>query len=128
MLQPQPIRLVRTRKAHNVTPPGGRYVGRPTIWWNPFERRKGISHARSVILFSAWIAGELNHYVLSRCGFGEDEIVAIDRLRRQLVRRLIELRGLNLQCWCAITSAWCHANILLRICNGPIGYLERLAA
>jgi len=123
-----PCRLHRTRRANATTPLGARYVGRGTINANPFERRPRIGHARSVILHRSWIHGDLTPYILSRCGFGEHEILALDRWRQRLMPRLIDLRGYDLQCWCPLTSMWCHAVTLLQICNGSISYLERLAA
>lgn len=68
------------------------YVGRPGIWGNP--------------------------YVVGRDGT-RDEVIAkyeeyLDRTPR-LLRRLPELRGRNLTCWCAPLS--CHADVLLRRAN-----------
>lgn len=122
-----PQRLQRTRRKCAFTPAGAFYVGRATIYGNPFERRPRIGHARSVILYDAWIRGELTPHILSRAGFGEDEIVSLARWRRRLLPRLIQLRGHDLQCWCPLTSAWCHADTLIRICNGPLFFLEKLA-
>lgn len=113
-----PCRVVRDRRAGAVTPHGAIYVGRPTMWGNPFERRAKIGHARSVILFGAWIAGDLTSYILGRAGFGEHEIATLDRFRARIVRHLHQLRGLHLECWCPLTSPWCHADVLLRLANG----------
>ena len=123
-----PVRLQRTRKRYNVTPIGAIYVGRPTLWGNPFSERPRIGHARGVILYRSWIAGDLSPYILHRAGFGHDEIVSLERWRKQLLNQLHRLRGHDLQCWCPLTSAWCHADTQLRLVNGPIEVLERLAA
>jgi hypothetical protein len=112
-----PVRLHRVRGKKAVTPKGAVYVGRPTLWGNPFERREKIGHKRSVILYDAWLRGIASPYVLSRAGFSEAEIKALRRWRDQLIASLHRLRGRNLQCWCPLTSAWCHANILLRLAN-----------
>lgn len=112
-----PVRLQRSRRAGAITPAGAVYVGRPTIWGNPFSQRGRIGHARSVILYGAWLAGELNDYILSRAGFGEHEIAALIRWRERLRVRLHHLRYFNLECWCPRTSPWCHADVLLRVCN-----------
>lgn len=112
-----PHRLQRSRRAGAVTPHGGLYVGRPTIWSNPFERRPRIGHARSVILFDAWLRDQLDAYILGRAGFGEHEIAALGRFHRRLLQRLHHLRGFNLECWCPLTSPWCHADILLARAN-----------
>jgi hypothetical protein len=115
-----PVRQHRVRGKNARTPPGARYVGRPTDYSNPFERRGKISHKRSVILYDGWVHGRLNDYILSRCGFGRDEIAALHRWRLRLLRSLVDLRGRDLQCWCPLTSAWCHANVLLRLVNDPL--------
>lgn len=117
MVQPAPRRLHRTRGRGSRTPPGAIYVGRPTIWSNPFAGRVRIGHARSVILYRAWLQGDLTRHVLERAGFSAAEIVALGRWRRQLLARLPELRGLDLQCWCPLTSAWCHADVQIEFAN-----------
>ena len=109
------VRLHRTRRARNFTPPGAVYVGRPTIWSNPFAGRPKISHPRSIILFSALIAGQLDGYILKRAGFSEAEVAALWRWRHRLLAALPRLRGRDLQCWCPTTSAWCHADVLLTL-------------
>lgn len=112
-----PQRLHRTRKVRNVTPPGAVYVGRPTLWANPFGGRPGIAHKRGVILYAAWLAGELSAYVLTCARFSEAEIAALLRWRHRLLPSLPRLAGRDLQCWCPLTSAWCHADVLLRAAN-----------
>lgn len=107
----------RIRRARNSTPAGAVYVGRPTIWLNPFGSRPRIGHKRSVILFSAWLAGHLSPRVLAACGFGPAERQALGRRRHALIKQLPALRGRDLQCWCPVTSDWCHADVLIRIAN-----------
>lgn len=114
---PLPRRLHRTRGKGNFTPRGAIYVGRPTLWSNPFERRPKVGHKRSVILYDAWLRGDLSPYVLARAGFSEAEIATLRRWRDTLIPALRRLRGRDLQCWCPLTSTWCHANVLLRITN-----------
>ncbi|HEX7876924.1 MAG TPA: DUF4326 domain-containing protein [Sphingobium sp.] len=106
-------RLHRTRRRNAFTPKGAVYVGRPTLWSNPFSGRPKIGHSRSVILYRAWIQGDLTPHILARAGFGEHEIAGLARWRARLMPRLGELRGRDLQCWCPLTSAWCHAEVLL---------------
>ncbi|WP_439539513.1 DUF4326 domain-containing protein [Sphingomonas sp.] len=115
-----PARLHRTRRRSNATPEGAIYVGRPTKWGNPFEKRPRIGHARSVILFRSWLAGELTNQILTRAGFDEHEIASLGRFRRRLLADIDQLRGRDLQCWCPPTSAWCHADVLLRLANGGL--------
>lgn len=112
-----PQRLHRTRKLRNFTPAGAIYVGRPTWWANPFAGRTDIGHKRSVILYAAWLADELTAHVLACARFSEAEILALRRWRRWLLPNLPRLTGRDLQCWCPATSAWCHADVLLRAAN-----------
>lgn len=112
----RPVRLQRPRK-RTLLPPNATYVGKPTLWGNPFERRAKIGHARSVILFDAWLKGDVSPYVLARAGFSADEVVALRRRRAALLDRLGTLAGRDLQCWCPATSAWCHAEILIKAAN-----------
>ena len=112
-----PQRLHRTRKRNACTPRGAVYVGRPTLWGNPFQGRPRIGHARSVILYRHWLAGQLDRHVLACAGFGPHEIAALDRWRDRLLPQLRRLRGRSLQCWCPLTSRWCHADVLLHIVN-----------
>jgi hypothetical protein len=112
-----PVRLHRTRSRSNFTPRGAIYVGRPTWFGNPFERRPKIGHKRSVILYDAWLRGRVDPYVLTCAGFSGAEIAALRRWRHWLLDNLVRLKGRDLQCWCPLTSPWCHANVLLRMAN-----------
>jgi hypothetical protein len=114
-----PQRLHRTRKRNRTTPAGAVYVGRPTRWSNPFSGRQGIGHARSIILYAAWIRGDCSPRVLRAARFSDAEILTLNRWRKQLIEKLPKLRGKDLQCWCPTTSPWCHADVLLRVANMP---------
>lgn len=114
----RPRRLHRTKRLRAATPSGAVYVGRPTIWGNPFRGRPRIGHARSVILYRAWLTGNLTPKILASAGFGRDEIIALDRLRHRVLHEIGRLTGRNLQCWCPLTSPWCHADVLLDLANG----------
>lgn len=114
-----PRRLQRSRKRGARTPPGAIYVGRPTLWTNPF-RYERFGHARSILLYDKWMEGSLSDLELERRGFCPAEIDALYRMRARLLDRLITLRRKDLVCWCPVTSPWCHANILLRLANEDI--------
>lgn len=113
---PKPCRLQRSRKRGTRTPEGAIYVGRPTVWGNPF-RTDRFGQARSVKLHRLWIAGRLSALRLERLGFDPAEIDALTRWRAELLPRLPELRGHDLQCWCALNHPWCHAETLIRLAN-----------
>lgn len=114
-----PRRLQRPRKRGVPVPAGARYVGRPTEFANPFDGR-GLGHARAVRLYDRWIDGRLGDMTLEALGFCPAEIEALHRLHERVLRRLPQLAGLDLQCWCPVTSRWCHADILLRRANHPV--------
>ncbi|WP_422633383.1 DUF4326 domain-containing protein [Sphingobium sp.] len=120
-----PRRVQRSRKRGVPLPADTKYVGRPTEFANPFDGR-GFGHARAVRLYGRWIDGNLGDLSLEMLGFHPAEIDALRRLLARLHRRLPELSGLNLQCWCPITSRWCHADILLRRAN-PVFSPEEIA-
>jgi hypothetical protein len=113
----KPRRIQRTRRKYAMTPPGAIYVGRPTLWSNPFSGRPRIGHARSVILYRAWITGQLTPRILAAAGFGEAEQIGLQRWRNRLLPSLGHLAGRDLQCWCPVSSAWCHAETLLSLVN-----------
>lgn len=108
---PMPRRHQRARRKGVRTPEGMIYVGRPTIFCNPFARRVG--HARSVALYRLWIDRRLGAITLGRLGFSAAEIDALARWRWCLDAHLPRLIGRDVQCWCPVTSRWCHGDILL---------------
>lgn len=104
-----PDRIQRLRTAGWRMPDGAVYVGRPTIWGNPFR-----------------IGGPLE-FPYADAGMGEyvrDAAHAVELFRaytritpayRLIVRPA--LVGRDLVCWCPPTAA-CHADVLLEIANG----------
>ena len=68
------------------------YVGRPTIWGNPFVIGPDGSREEVIAKYEA--------YLLSSPG---------------LLSRLGELKGKHLVCWCAPLG--CHADVLIRHAN-----------
>lgn len=76
---------------HNPSPPYV-YVGRGSLWGNPF--RAGVDGSRSAVI------ARFEEYL---------------NVREDLRQRLGELRGRNLACWCAPLP--CHAEVLRRLAN-----------
>ena len=109
-------RITRKRGKAKPLPPGAIYVGKPTIWANPFQGR-GWGHAKSVVLYRRWLSFELGTLSLERLGFSLVEIEALDRLRARVLARLGDLSGKDVACWCPPTSRWCHADTLLALAS-----------
>jgi len=100
-----PKRIQRKRTKGWRMPPNTVYVGRPTIWGNPFtiydfnlnlstERRQQLA----VDAYEAWLKGELK-----------------DRSNM-----LEPLKGKDLACWCPLVDKYgnpipCHADVLLKL-------------
>lgn len=105
-------RIQRSRRKGYRTPDGVIYVGRPTMWGNPFDHR-GHGHARATILHKEWLDGRVGALTLERMGFCPAEIETLERLRIRVLTNLHRLAGRDLACWCPLTSEWCHAETLL---------------
>lgn len=105
MSTPQRIQRKRTKGSRAPLDENGLraiYVGRPSAFGNPFEAINPECAAQCVKSFEEWIKGE-------RLG-------CLPERRAALLRRLPELRGRNLSCWCAEGRA-CHADVLIEMAN-----------
>ena len=81
------------------------YVGRPSVWANPFLADRSRVHSPKVL------QGVMDVYRLH-----------IQHLREQDPDFLEPLRGKNLACWCPLTNpkwekVYCHADVLLEMAN-----------
>lgn len=100
----KPKRIQARRTAGWRLPEGAVYVGRPTIWGNPWKvggRAHGALGPKEAVAEyeRALTRGELK-----------------DRRGVALIERIGELRGRTLACWCAPDQP-CHADVLLRYAN-----------
>lgn len=86
---------VFNKRSKSAMPPNSVYVGRPTMFGNPFS----VPHDGT----RKEVIEKFEQYVRSR-----PDLLA--HIRR-------ELRGKNLICWCAPLP--CHADVLLRLANAP---------
>ena len=77
------------------------YIGRGSVWGNPYSHREGTL-AEHIVGSRSEAIQKYEEYLLSN----ED-----------LMRRLPELKGKVLGCWCKPKS--CHGDILLKYANGP---------
>lgn len=90
-----PERIQRKRTKGWRMPAGAVYVGRPSIWGNPYQT-------------SAMTRDQAVRFFRVRC----------DRLSRTMSGHadLEKLRGKNLACWCRLDQP-CHADVLLEYAN-----------
>ncbi len=69
------------------------YIGRPSLWGNPFRLRAGDDRAHVIARYHEWLLTQ-----------------------PELIRRAKnELRGKRLGCWCAPQA--CHGDVLAAIAN-----------
>jgi hypothetical protein len=68
------------------------YIGRPSIWGNPFVIGRDGTRRDVIAKYEAWLTTQPD-----------------------LVARLPSLAGRNLVCWCAPLG--CHGDVLLRLAN-----------
>jgi hypothetical protein len=93
-----PQRIQRKRTKGWKMPPNTKYIGRGTIWGNPFKTGYLLSAKMVVSLFAQNI----------------DAIASDHKMTRE--QYLAPLKGKNLACWCELSDP-CHADVLLREAN-----------
>jgi hypothetical protein len=119
-------RIQRKRTKGWKMPENTVYVGRPTIWGNPFDDPDLYGdHARRARLFRKFVeeaqANRLERPVELAPGVVWPTILTELGERGQTVlRRIGDLRGKNLACWCPEGQP-CHADVLLELANAEPG-------
>ena len=88
------MRVYSKRRAREI-PAGAVYVGRPTVWGNPFVVGVDGKQGECVEMFRKWIMSS-----------EQDQLRATAR---------VVLAGKDLVCWCAPLP--CHADVLMEIAN-----------
>lgn len=121
-----PLRIQRKRVAGWRMPEGAVYVGRPTIWGNPWSELRAdaqqlfAGHAVDGILvgnFAAWLDhGSAEYRTRGESGHTFPIYVELHDRREEVLRRLPELRGKQLACWCSLDQP-CHADVLCELAN-----------
>jgi len=138
-----PDRLQRKRTAGWRMPPGAVYVGRPTIWGNPWRvgnpgtveppphldlaptvyRAHERWDAAGVTQFHRWwlagyaLTAPYSPWRATMNRQGQRLVWDAFAARRSLIlSRLPELRGRDLVCWCPPGCA-CHADLLMELAN-----------
>lgn len=126
------MRVQRRRENGWRMPPNTLYVGRGSVWGNPFivGKPSGVfpapmgRHGKAETMIPALSLEQcLEFYRDMIRGFLTPEMYPAGHNWRELHRYayLPRLRGKNLMCWCAIISHGnyqpCHADVLLSIAN-----------
>lgn len=121
MSAPEPVRVQRKRSKGWRMPANTVSVTRPSVFGNPFTIAHALesgyvndeAEARPFVVecFDDWLAG-------GRDGRDWWQGPESDKRRSEIMRRLPELRGKNLACFCPEGQP-CHADILLRLANAP---------
>jgi hypothetical protein len=76
--------------------------GSDGCWGNPFKSGRDGTRAEVIEMYECWLLTQ-----------------------PKLLRRLPELRGRELGCWCAPKA--CHGDVLVRLANGPLSALKLAA-
>ncbi len=79
-----------TKVVHWRAAPYDVFIGRPSIWANPFPIGPGVTRFMAIEKYKEWI-----------------------KTQPHLLARLPELRGKTLGCWCAPKD--CHGDVLAEL-------------
>lgn len=136
-----PKRIQRKRTKGWRMPDGAVYVGRPTVFGNPFSAYKcgccgcwDVKDDNDVTYLvdhqfvrQAAVRADRSTWTTQRQAVGESVRLYVDELtywfggrmkNDEPFREAVEsLRGLDLACWCPLDQP-CHADVLLEIANG----------
>lgn len=114
MTGPMPVQIRRVRGWS--LPPNTVVVARPGIWGNPF-RVEQFGLEQAVALHRTWLEAE----DVQDLGYAGEMADLLNGLRAELLRRLPELRGKNLACYCPLPSPGerdrCHRAFLMELAN-----------
>lgn len=116
-------RIQRRRTKGWRMPASAVYVGRPTLFGNPFTVADAIAddpdltvtqaRERCVRLYRDWLDGDV---VLGSPALNEQRQAVLDEMHR--------LASLDLACWCP-TGAACHADVLIELAAAYARELDR---
>jgi len=88
------------------------YVGRPTIWGNPFTVAGAIEAG-----YAEKDAPNMAVYAFKQWLLGNPDYPENPRAKDYILTHLYDLRGKNLACFCKEGQP-CHADVLLEMANG----------
>lgn len=114
-----PKRIQRKRTKNWKMPEGAVYVGRPSMWGNPFVVHHpgssfeiAMTPKMAVDAFRSMVEKEGSWFSVPLPwpkGKIPSQLTTVEDVKR-------ELRGKDLACWCPLDQP-CHADVLLRIAN-----------
>lgn len=115
-----PERIQLSRRKGWRMPPNTVKVDRTTHFGNPFKA-EGKATAGDVVRLFARFMRMSQAQIMRQCldDAGQPNPLGGLRmiiLRQAILKRLPELRGKNLACWCRLGEP-CHADVLLRLAN-----------
>jgi hypothetical protein len=126
----KPVRVQRKRTKGWRMPENTVYVGRGSIWGNPFKVGETIKQGLSRVntgniafheaLNDLGCIGELNASGAVAAYRVYIEYAGIEETSDGEFHEPCELRRRNLACWCPLDKP-CHADVLLDIANRPRG-------
>lgn len=131
-------RIQRSRAKGWRMPEGAVYVGRPTMWGNPwcpgkpgtialkgmpsdFRLTVDLSRHDATTAFRLWLLGKRPswmrpHAMMLSIDGWRLFWVRWEASRQEILDSLPRLRGRPLACWCQ-TDCQCHADVLLKLAN-----------
>jgi hypothetical protein len=115
----QPKRIQRKRTKGWKMPENTVYVGRPTFWGNPWTVESAILSGLFQPCACPKVVVDCYRGWLSDHGTQTDLFPIYKKLEKQraeILRRLPELRGKDLACWCKPGEP-CHADVLIELAN-----------
>lgn len=119
-----PHRVQRRRSKGWKMPPNTIYVGRPTIFGNPFTVADcRVAHfPGSKIDMATWCTDAFRRWLIDPLHW--DEWIGHESydLRLRILTNIPSLRGKNLACWCPL-DAPCHADVLCSIANAQDSFI-----
>lgn len=98
-------RIQRKRIKGWKMPRNAVYVGRPTIYGNPFVVGKDGNVSQCLALYLQYLHGI---HATARAG---------DAASGKMMNKILQLHGKNLACWCRPGTP-CHADILINFIKG----------
>ena len=122
-----PQRIQRKRTKGWRMPEGAVYVGRPTIWGNPFRVGEVAAHRHRATTHPYDFYADHHRVIRADQAVGLFRKIIEQPHEHQYVghatptpRAIREaLAGRDLACWCPLNQP-CHADVLLEIANQPV--------